>query len=113
MDIYFAATNFEETEQDGNDDRALIRFEFLEILIRIVRGKYIETKKELTIADGLERLITEHILPTKDTGYTWQAFRNDHLWEYQVNELFETNLHLIEALYKQLKKLKTTSRAKV
>ena len=45
LDIYFASTNFEETEQEGNDDRALIRFEFLEILVRIVRGKYIETKK--------------------------------------------------------------------
>ena len=53
MDIYFTATNFEEDDQEGNDDRALIRFEFLEILIRIVRGKYVETKKEKTIAAGL------------------------------------------------------------
>ena len=53
VDIYFTATNFEEDDQEGNDDRALIRFEFLEILIRIVRGKYVETKKEKTIAAGL------------------------------------------------------------
>ena len=57
LDIYFASTNFEETDQEGNDDRALIRFEFLEILVRIVRGKYIETKKLKTLAEGLEKLL--------------------------------------------------------
>jgi hypothetical protein len=50
LDVYFAATNFEENDQDGNDDKALIRFEFIEILIRIVRGKYIETKKLTSLA---------------------------------------------------------------
>ena len=45
LDIAFAAVNFEEEEQDGNDDRALIRFEFSEILVRMVKTKYIETKK--------------------------------------------------------------------
>ena len=66
IDVYFTATNFEEEDQDGNDDRALIRFEFLEILVRIVRGKYIETQKETSLAEGLERLIREHIVPMHD-----------------------------------------------
>ena len=99
LDIYFASTNFEETDQEGNDDRALIRFEFLEILVRIVRGKYIETKRLKTVAEGLEKLLQEHILPTKDAVYMWSSFRENILWEYHVNELFETNRTLIENLY--------------
>ena len=112
LDIYFASTNFEETDQEGNDDRALIRFEFLEILVRIVRGKYIETKRLKTIAEGLEKLLSEHILPTKDAVYTWTTFRENILWEYHVNELFETNRNLLENLYQSLKNKNTKTRAK-
>ena len=57
LDIYFAATNFEEDDQEGNDDLALIRFEFFEILVRIVRGKYVETKKMKSLSAGLEKLL--------------------------------------------------------
>ena len=112
LDIYFASTNFEETDQEGNDDRALIRFEFLEILVRIVRGKYIETKKLKTIAEGLEKLLSEHVLPTKDAVYTWTHFRENILWEYHVNELFEANRNLLENLYQSLKSKNTKTRAK-
>ena len=96
LDIYFTATNFEESDQGGNDDRALIRFEFLEILVRIVRGKYIETKKMNSLGRGLEKLIVEHVILVKDVHYTWQKFREDHLWTFHVNELFEANYHLLE-----------------
>lgn len=71
LDIYFASTNFEEEDQDGNNDRALIRFEFLEILVRIVRGKYIERKRLTSISEGLKKLLNEHVLPSKDKYFTW------------------------------------------
>ena len=64
-------------------------------MVRIVRGKYIETKKMKSLSAGLERLLKEHILPTKDVLCTWQSFRVNHLWEYRVNELLEANLDLI------------------
>ena len=46
IDTYFKATNFEEVVYDSNASDSLVRFEFLEILVRIARGKYIETGKE-------------------------------------------------------------------
>ena len=46
LDMYFSAANFEEIEQDNNDDNALCRFEFIEIIIRIARGKYLDFGKE-------------------------------------------------------------------
>ena len=92
LDIYFTATNFEEEDQDGNDDRALIRFEFIEILVRIVRGKYLETKRMTSISKGMEKMIKDHVLPMKDKFFTWQKFREEHLWTYHVNELYETNM---------------------
>ena len=40
VDQLFIATNFEEEAQDENPDKALIRFEFIELLVRIAREKY-------------------------------------------------------------------------
>lgn len=42
VDTYFKATNFEEVEMDQNDDNSLCRFEFIEVIVRIAKGKYID-----------------------------------------------------------------------
>ena len=57
IDSYFFATNFEETDMDNNDDLALIRFEFIEILVRIAKGKYVETGKEKLVSYALTKLL--------------------------------------------------------
>lgn len=57
IDTYFKATNFEHEAQDNNDDFALNRFEFLEILIRIAIGKYIDTKIETRVSIALMKLL--------------------------------------------------------
>ena len=57
LDTYFKATNFEEEDQDNNDDFALNRFEFLEILVRIARGKYVETGVETQVSVALMKLL--------------------------------------------------------
>ena len=44
IDTAFIATNFEIEDMDDNPDRALQRFEFIEILYRIADVKYIQTK---------------------------------------------------------------------
>lgn len=46
IDTYFKATNYEEQDQDNNDDNAIIRFEFFEILVRIAKGKFMDFGKE-------------------------------------------------------------------
>ena len=46
FDGYWKATNFEVEDQVNNDDNKLNRFEFLEILLRIAKGKYIDFGNE-------------------------------------------------------------------
>ena len=41
IDTYFVATNYDKEENENNDKHALVRFEFLEVLIRVAHGKYI------------------------------------------------------------------------
>ena len=51
LDAMFVSTNFEEEdsmskkEQEENDDNALMRFEWLEIIIRAAIAKYIQEEK--------------------------------------------------------------------
>ena len=59
---FFKATNYEEIDQEGNEDLALVRFEFFEVLIRIARAKYLDTNQCQNIMVALERLIRTHLL---------------------------------------------------
>lgn len=100
IDMYFVATNYEEGgEQEGNDDRSLCRFEFFEILIRIARGKYVETKKETNLLLAFDKLLQEHVYPSVRHILPWQRWRVSTLWTNRVNDVFEINLHLIKKLY--------------
>ena len=77
LDTYFKATNFEEEDQDGNDDNALVRFEFLEIIVRIAQCKFIEYGTMTDLAEATEKLIVEHILPMQSSQLIeWQGFRD-------------------------------------
>ena len=49
--------NFEEVEQNDNPDKALIRFEFIELLVRIAKDKYQKTGVTKTVTDAFEMLI--------------------------------------------------------
>jgi hypothetical protein len=51
-------------KDDMNDDHALMRFEFLEVLLRIGLGKYGE--EEPSIATALQRLMFDHVAPAME-----------------------------------------------
>jgi hypothetical protein len=99
IDTYFIATNFEEEDQDNNDDLALNRFEFLEILVRIARGKYVETGKEKHVSYGLMKLMQTHILPMHSTSIPIQSWRDKELWTNEVSDMLETNMRQIKKVY--------------
>jgi len=53
IDTYFKATNFEEQDMETNDDNALCRFEFLEIIIRLAKGKYLDRGKVANLSQAV------------------------------------------------------------
>ena len=101
IDRIFIATNFEEEDLEQNDDNSLVRFEFLEILVRIAKCKYYDKKKTRSITEALERLITTLIIPNSQEPMEWQAFRDDSLWCLEVDDLFKANESTIRRLYGQ------------
>jgi NLR family CARD domain-containing protein 3 len=65
LDTMFIAVNFDIGDDDGGDnpEGALIRYEFIELLVRLARDKFFKPGTSETVAEGLQMLINRHIKP--------------------------------------------------
>ena len=95
----FIATNFEisKSDQAENPDRQLIRFEFIELLVRIANIKIMQKRKGITIAEAFKILLRENLSKAPE-GAEWQGFRDQSLWTIEVNDVLEPNLENIKTI---------------
>tara|TARA_B110000285_G_scaffold223005_1_gene277916 strand:+ start:112 stop:651 length:540 start_codon:yes stop_codon:yes gene_type:complete len=63
IDSHFVVVNFEAEDQGENPDKALIRFEFIELLVRIARDKYLKSRICDNIIEAFEMLLDKNFLP--------------------------------------------------
>jgi len=52
-----------EKDQGDNPDNALVRYEFIELLVRIAREKYMRPPSEMKYDEAFEKLMNDIILP--------------------------------------------------
>ena len=90
----FITANFEAENQPNNPDKQLIRFEFIELLVRIAATKFKEAGITKTYTESFEKLWEENILPISEMRL-WQGFRDAQLYTVEVNDLFLANDDLI------------------
>ncbi len=64
IDRIFIATNLEEEEQEGNDDRSLCRFEFFEIIVRMAWQKYCDNLGVPSLKTAVEELLKDVLSKT-------------------------------------------------
>ena len=102
VDRSFIAANLKVADQATAPSNGLKRFEFLEILVRLANSKYGEPKIVKTYAEATEKLITECVIPYY-TPDPWQEFRDKELWTIDVNDLLESNLESLEAIYRRFR----------
>lgn len=64
-DTLFVATNYEVNDNENNDDNALMRTEFLEILVRVAQAKFDQYIKsgEADIVHAVQWILNSHIFP--------------------------------------------------
>ena len=98
IDRLFIAANFEMEDQEDNPDKALIRFEFIELLLRISKEKYQKTGEAPTQAAAFELLLERNVRPTSNHE-EWQGFRSDKLYSVEVNEVFQANVDVLRKIY--------------
>eukprot|EP00349_Pseudokeronopsis_sp_Brazil_P006027 CAMPEP_0202967230 /NCGR_PEP_ID=MMETSP1396-20130829/12024_1 /ASSEMBLY_ACC=CAM_ASM_000872 /TAXON_ID= /ORGANISM="Pseudokeronopsis sp., Strain Brazil" /LENGTH=291 /DNA_ID=CAMNT_0049692037 /DNA_START=293 /DNA_END=1165 /DNA_ORIENTATION=+ len=98
VDRLFIATNVELEAMDDNPDKALCRFEFLEILVRIANSKYKEPGLAANYSDALQKLLSTNIFPAVQPA-PWQEWREQELWTIDVNDLLEANLEGLKKVF--------------
>ena len=100
IDNHFYAVNFEGEAQDDNPDKALIRFEFIELLVRVAKEKYRAGGPCATVAEAFEMLLDRNVLPQyREEAQVWQGFRDDLLYTVEVNDLFLANRDGLRKVY--------------
>ena len=79
----------------------LFRHEFLEIMIRIAKCKYIdELKVAKTYSEALAIMLKD--MTPKYKLLPWQEFRDESLWTTKIDQIFKDNLDHMEAIHEDL-----------
>ena len=101
-DRLFISANYNDSANSGgNSAKELLRYEFLEVLVRIAKVKYLDPGIHDSYRPALEHLLTEEIsrFPSKQT---WQRWRSEELWTIGCNDVLKANLDGLNKLYKSL-----------
>ena len=65
--MLFVAVNSSDKKQSTfNNDKQIVRYEFLEIMIRVAIKRYFESGKVQTEADAVQKLWDDHLKPHKE-----------------------------------------------
>jgi hypothetical protein len=91
IDRCFIATNVEIEENDANDDLALCRFEFFEIVVRLSKVKFLDSKLEPSLSSAVRRMMKQHVQMFNPVPFGVDWFERT-LATPEVNELLRVNL---------------------
>ena len=89
-----------EKGQIYNPGNSLVRYEFLEILIRIAMDRFIRNKISTNYADAFEKLMEDHVTPVIST-YNTQKWRNSEYLCEEVDLVLKANKELFLCLFKK------------
>jgi len=95
IDRLFIAVNVELFDMVDNADRALCRFEFYEIIVRIAQAKFVDNGLFKSIAKATEYLIENYLLRFKYEKMEGQEWRDRELWTIEIDAFYEVNMKSI------------------
>lgn len=99
VDLAFVAVNYEEVDLEQNDDKNLVRYEFLEIFVRLAKVKFFDKKVYPTLGKSLKVLIEDYILKNNIEQMTWREFRVNQVWTIEVDQILKANWSSVDDLY--------------
>ena len=110
LENIFVAVNFEEAnnntaESKANDDDSMMRFEFIEGIVRAAFHTYINTGLMTDASDATEKFVREIVIPGVPAEAlvdpnTWRQLR---LYTYDMDRSLTTHWELLSAIFKLYK----------
>ena len=102
VDLAFVAVNFDDEQVEGNPLRAICRYEFMEMVVRLASSKYIRgPKAEMSYSEAVQKFIEQDLLKHYSMP-AWQEFRDKELWTKEVDSVIRLNIESINALHSEL-----------
>lgn len=93
-----------------NPDRMLVRYQFLEIWVRLADQKFIQNGLASTFPEALEKTLNEHVLPyvnQNDQYFVPQKWREERYWNEEVDTVYKSYLPIAISLYRKYSGMKT------
>lgn len=100
VDLKFIATNSSEIRGPRNPERALVRFQFMEILVRLAEDKYMKNNPNIEHKDALKTLINDHVFNVIK-NHNSQIWREERFWNEQCDICLKNYLQVIKDIYKK------------
>ena len=82
------------------------RFEFIEILVRLAREKFIIFGNMQSVAAATKRLIKTYILPMEAKLIPYEKWRYNELYTNEINDLLMANIFALRKLYYKVASIK-------
>jgi len=98
FDKNFVATNASINGVKSPSDRELNRYEFIELMVRTAKSKYLEPKVHHELYECMERLIEKDLVPNIPQ-VEGAVFRTTHAYNSIVNMLLFKNHIVLRRLY--------------
>ena len=74
MDTIFKASNYNEDENDENPSSELCRYEFIEILVRMAKMRFLDRRQAGDLEEALEMLLREQV---------FELYRDEDLYKFR------------------------------
>lgn len=107
--VIFTAANVEDAahkksvEGKANEDRALVRFELVEVFVRIAINRYVLSGQTGDCGEAVKRLFEldfqRHLSPL--ASHDANEYRRHHLYNEELNAVLERNLPILRILHEK------------
>jgi NLR family CARD domain-containing protein 3 len=98
IDFEFIVTKSGYQKTEMNPERWLVRYQFMEIFVRIALHKYHKSKIVDSQYEAVEKLMNEHLIPVF-SKFDCHKWRLENLWNVEWDEVFVKNSAILKKLF--------------
>lgn len=99
VDQSFIAANYQSTKLENNDEHNLVRYEFVELLVRLAKVKYFDKKVHTSLALSVRIFLENFVFANNLEAMPWQRFRDEQLWTVEIDQIFKANRAGVDELF--------------
>ena len=99
VDIKFIATlSSGEKSNPRNPERSLVRYQLMEVMVRIAEERYIKSGQAQTFAEAMEICIKDNLMPIY-TKYNAQIWRDEKYWNEPCDDALKFYKMALDNIY--------------